>query len=177
MNDKTDNGIAVRAATAADRIRVQQIAATAMRAFGIEPDFDDLDRELGIFGEPNAACVAQLVAELDGKIAGSLVLSRKDDDPSKHTLKLSAFYVDSQFRGRGAGKLLLREAITLAQRYGARQIYLETWSTMSAAVHLYTSLGWQRLQRLAPESGAEWSYVLQLAQDDVCEGFSVNGQS
>jgi putative acetyltransferase len=164
--------LAVRAARAGDCPRVQAIASEAMRAFGIEPDFDGLDRELGTFGQANAASLIELVAELDGEIAGSLALSWKNEDPVNRVLKLSAFYVDSKFRGLGAGKLLLREAIALAQQHGACQIYLETWSTMTAAVHLYTSLGWRQDQQLAPETGAEWSYVLELTQEGGRERFA-----
>jgi putative acetyltransferase len=164
--------VAVRAASVEDCPRVQAIASQAMRAFGIEPDFGGLDRELGTFGEPTAASLIQLVAEVKGEIAGSVVLSWKNEEPLNCVLKLSAFYVDSKFRGLGAGKLLLREAVALAQQHGACQIYLETWSTMTAAVHLYTSLGWKRDQRLAPETGAEWSYVLNLTQAGGRERFA-----
>lgn len=150
--------VTVRDALVSDRGPVQRIAGTAMREFGVEPDFDHLDRELGCFGQAGPASLAQLVAESDGQVIGSLIVSWKD----AHTLKLSAFYVDGGVRGKGTGRILLGEAIGRARQSGAAGIYLETWSSMTAAVHLYTSLGWQRGEKLAPESGAEWSYWLDL---------------
>lgn len=129
-----------------------------MRHFGIEPDFSNLDIELGTFGTVSMRTVAQLVAEVDGAVIGSLVLTRKDSD----TLKLSGFYVHSSARGKGAGRSLLRRAVAVARSHGYTAIYLETWSKMSAAVHLYETFGWNRHASLDPNSGAEWSYVLHL---------------
>lgn len=133
------------------------MASAIMRAHGLEPDFAGLDRELGSFGSAHGA-VGQLVADCDGRVAGSLALSWTL--PGR--LKLSGLYVDAALRGQGAGRLLLEQAIGRARDCGAQQIYLETVSSMAAACHLYTALGWRRHQRLAPDSGAEWSYLLML---------------
>ncbi len=150
----------VREAVLADRGRVQEIASSAMRSFDIEPDFANLDRDLGRFGdidtEPGAT--AYLVAQYASEVVGSLILSRMDEQ----TLKLSAFYVDAACRGQGVGRCLLREAVAIGAARGYRRIYLETWDKMTAAVRLYTAFGWRRGERLAPASGAEWSYVLDL---------------
>lgn len=159
----------VRAARAQDRAPVQRIATRSMREFGVAPDFDHLNRELGNFGAPGPAILAQLVVESDGRIAGSLILSWKDAD----TLKLSAFYVDAGVRGEGRGRALLDAALALARGSSAVRIYLETCANMAAAIHLYTMFGWRRGERLAPDSGADWSYLLDLttpsAQAQVLE--------
>jgi len=151
--------VIVRAGTPADRARVQRIAGAAMRAFQIEPDFDDLDRDLGRFGEPEDSDSIFLAADFRGQVVGSLVLTRKD----AQVWKLSGFYVDQDCRGQGLGRALLQAAIAAASARGASGIYLETWTKMAAAVSLYTSLGWKRgEQRLPVSSGAEWSYMLDL---------------
>lgn len=152
------NNVVIREACLADRLRVHEIASVAMHAFGLEPDFDHLDRDLGQFGVLSQAVLTQLVAELDGEIVGSLILSRK----SERVLKLSAFYVDSATRGKGIGKILLQNAVVIAKQTSYVSIYLETWTTMFAAVHLYKSMGWQIGGKLDPSTGAEWSYVLEL---------------
>ncbi|HWW73014.1 MAG TPA: GNAT family N-acetyltransferase [Duganella sp.] len=150
----------VREAVLADRGRVQEIASGAMRSFGIEPDFADLDRDLGRFGDVDTepGTTVYLVAQWGAEVVGSLILSRMDEQ----TLKLSAFYVDAACRGQGVGRRLLREAVATSAARGYRRIYLETWEKMAAAVRLYTAFGWRRGERLAPASGAEWSYVLDL---------------
>jgi glycerophosphoryl diester phosphodiesterase len=163
--DNDDNvpaaaSVIVRAARLEDRARVQAIAARGMREFGIEPDFTNLDRDLGLFGEHHETAAAQLVAELSGEVIGSLVLAWK----SERILKLSGFYVDPSSRGKGAGLALLRRAIAVGRRLGCSGIYIETWGKMTAAVRLYTLLGWKRSERLHASTGAEWSYVLDLRQ-------------
>lgn len=163
-NPSQGTQLIVREAMPADRDRVQQIASAAMRSFGIEPDFADLDRDLGRFGdlgtEPGA--IVYLVAQKASAVVGSLILSRTD----AQTLKLSAFYVDAACRGEGVGRRLLQQAVDIGTARGYRRIYLETWEKMTAAVRLYTAFGWRRGERLAPESGAEWSYVLELGGRD-----------
>lgn len=150
----------VREGVLADRGRVQEIASGAMRSFGIEPDFADLDRDLGRFGDVDgeSGATVYLVAQSGAEVVGSLILSRMDEQ----TLKLSAFYVDAACRGQGVGRRLLMEAVATGAACGYRHIYLETWEKMTAAVRLYTAFGWRRGERLAPETGAEWSYVLDL---------------
>lgn len=158
--------LTVREAVPADRGRVQRIASHAMRSFGLEPDFAHLDRDLGRFGDADTGATVYLVAQNAAAVVGSLILSRMD----AHTLKLSAFYVDAACRGQGAGRRLLSEAIALGAARGCRHIYLETWEKMTAAVRLYTAFGWRRAERLAPDSGAEWSYVLDLDAIAVSAG-------
>lgn len=152
------NNVVIREACLADRPRVHEIASVAMREFGLEPDFDHLDRDLGQFGVLSQTTITQLVAELDGEIVGSLILSCK----SERVIKLSAFYVDSATRGKGIGKILLQNAVVIAKQTSYTSIYLVTWTTMFAAVRLYKSMGWQIVERLDPSTGAEWSYVLEL---------------
>ncbi|WP_445230772.1 GNAT family N-acetyltransferase [Duganella rhizosphaerae] len=150
--------LSVREACIQDRRRVQEIAAESMRHFGLEPDFATLDIDLGRFGAAATHTVAQLVAEIGGSVIGSLILTRKDSN----TLKLTGFYVHGSARGKGAGKALLHRAIAAARSHGYTAIYLETWSQMHSAVHLYKSFGWTLDQALDPSTGAEWSYVLQI---------------
>ncbi|WP_317204856.1 GNAT family N-acetyltransferase [Janthinobacterium sp.] len=148
----------VRMARAEDGDAVRGIAAVAMRDFGLEPDFAGLDRELGLFGQAVRGGGAQLVAEVDGRVAGSLILA----PAGARTLKLSGFYVDAALRGRGVGRALLLRAIAFAREGGNAGIELETWDKMAAAVALYTTLGWRRGARLPAASGAEWAYTLDL---------------
>jgi GNAT superfamily N-acetyltransferase len=152
--------LTVRHAVAQDRPRVLAIAAAAMRAYGIEPEFDGLDRELGRFGSEPPGPVVYLVAEWQGAVIGSLLLAPKDDG----VLKLNGFYVDAACRGCGAGRALLQRAVDVATERGARAIYLETWDAMTAAGSLYHAFGWLRSHRLAPDSGAEWAWLLELPQ-------------
>ena len=143
-------GVLVRTGELADRSQVQAIASQGMREFGLTPDFNGLDRELGNFGASGGPVFAELVAEHGGEVVGCLILGRKGPE----LLKLTGFYVDPKGRGQGVGKTLLRAAIECACKNSYQGIYLETWGKMVQAVHLYESFGWKATGALPPESGA-----------------------
>lgn len=53
--------------------------------------------------------------------------------------------VDPAYQGRGIGRRLFQAVIHEARRLHARRLYLETNSALKPAIHLYESLGFQRL--------------------------------
>ncbi len=154
--------VEIRVAMHSDAEQVQEMAYSAMRAFGLAPDPEGIYVELGRFGEKLNGLLIQLVACVGDRIAGCISLSRKD--PS--TGKLSGFYVDPCFRGRGIGEKLIERTVSYAQTISLAGIYLETWDKMEAAVHLYIKLGWKRIDDPPAESGAQRAYYLELTADN-----------
>jgi putative acetyltransferase len=150
--------IAIRRAVLGDREAVLGIAAAGMREFGLEPDFDGLDADIGRLGEERPNVLAELVAEIDRAVCGSVVLTAKAEALGK----LSGLYVHPAYRGRGVGRALLNTAVDAARRGGLVRLYLETWGKMSSAVRLYESSGWVRGEDLPAASGAERCYWLEL---------------
>jgi len=148
----------IRRATLADRASVLEIAATGMREFGLVPEFDGLDAALGQLGEGRPAAIAELVADEDGIVVGSVVVVEKGASVGK----LTGFYVHPAHRGRGVGRALLAEAIRAAKLAGLRRLDLETWASMETAVQLYESFGWVLGSDPPPGSGADRSYWLEL---------------
>ena len=158
MNAARPGRIHVRTATAQDREAVLRIAASAMREFGLEPDFDGLDADLGRIGLGDPRAVAEYVAECGGAVCAEAVVSAKTTTDAK----LSGFYVDPARRGQGLGRVLLQSAILATTQAGYTRLSLETWGRMAAAVRLYESLGWVRGADPPPHSGADRSYMLTL---------------
>jgi len=152
--------VVIRPATFADRAAVLTIAAAGMREFGLEPDFHGLDADIGRLGEARLDLVAELVAEVEEVVCGSVVLAAK----VKGIGKLSGLYVDPAYRGRGIGRALLTAAVDAGRRTGLARLYLETWGKMTSAVHLYESSGWVRGEDLPATSGADRSYSFELAR-------------
>lgn len=62
----------LREAVLADRGRMHEIARGAMRSFGLEPDFANLDRDLGRFGDVDAelGATVYLVAQNASGVTG-----------------------------------------------------------------------------------------------------------
>ena len=80
-----------------------------------------------------------LLAEVDGRPAGSCLFTREEIDP-KHDLTpwLAALYVAPEFRGRSIATALVRAIEQHARDVGCRQLYLYTIT----AEPFYAKLGW-----------------------------------
>jgi GNAT superfamily N-acetyltransferase len=103
--------------------------------------------------------VAAWVAELDGRIVGHVALhwtpgyptlavaQRASGRPAEDLLLVARLFVASDLRGTGLGRDLLRLATGHAQSLGRRAV-LDVGQTLSAAVALYESEGWSRVDEL-----------------------------
>jgi putative acetyltransferase len=134
-----------------------QIAGDAMLGYGIEPDFAGLDSDLGTLGSNPKAC-AELVATMDDVVAGVAILTRSGDNAGK----LTGFYVDAKWRGRGIGSALLARVTNAARAAGLSRLHLQTWHFMKAAIHLYERANWTRSADPPAGSGADRTYDLIL---------------
>lgn len=77
------------------------------------------------------------VAELDGKIVGSIVINGLSDENAL----LRWFLVHPDARGRGLGRQLIDSAIAFCRERGFKKIGLWTISELKAAAHLYRQAG------------------------------------
>jgi len=80
------------------------------------------------------------IAELDGRIVGSIFLM-KSDAPS--IAKLRLLYVDPSARGHGLGKRLVRACIERARALGYASLTLWTNDILAAARKIYQAEGFQ----------------------------------
>jgi predicted N-acetyltransferase YhbS len=85
-----------------------------------------------------------LVAFAGGKLVGTVSL-KKDDLDIRPEIKhwLGGLFVVPQWRGRGVGSMLMREATDKARRLNVPRLFLWT----SSAEGLYLKLGWQPVER------------------------------
>jgi ribosomal protein S18 acetylase RimI-like enzyme len=77
------------------------------------------------------------VAELDGKIVGSIVINGLSDENAQ----LRWFLVHPDARGRGLGRQLIDSAIAFCRERGFKKVGLWTISELKAAAHLYRQAG------------------------------------
>jgi GNAT superfamily N-acetyltransferase len=80
------------------------------------------------------------IAELDGKVVGSVVVVKQ----SKKVAKLRLLIVDPAARGLGIGTRLVDECAQFARRTGYRKMTLWTNSILDAARHIYENTGFER---------------------------------
>jgi putative acetyltransferase len=88
-----------------------------------------------------AADVYSLVAELDGRVVGSLGLHLESSPRRRHCGGIG-MAVHDDFQGRGLGTALLAAILDLADRWlGLRRIELSVYTDNAAAIHLYKKFG------------------------------------
>jgi ribosomal protein S18 acetylase RimI-like enzyme len=77
------------------------------------------------------------IVELDGAHAGSIGLSDEGEDDA--AIRWVVF--SPEVRGNGLGRRLLGELLAFAEDQGYRRVWLETFSELRAAAHLYREHG------------------------------------
>jgi ribosomal protein S18 acetylase RimI-like enzyme len=114
------------------------------RVYGEEYDVDSR------FGDFVAAAVARAaergfpgeretirIVELDGEHAGSIGLTDEGDGEAA----IRWVVLSPEVRGLGLGRRLLGEMLAFAQDHGYRRVWLETFSELETAAHLYREAG------------------------------------
>jgi ribosomal protein S18 acetylase RimI-like enzyme len=123
---------------------LEAIVAHHRRVYGAEYGVDSR------FGDFVAAAVARAaergfpteretirIVELDGEHVGSIGLTDEGNDEA--AIRWVVF--SPAVRGRGLGRRLLREMLSFAEEHGYRLVWLETFSELEAAAHLYRDHG------------------------------------
>ncbi|WP_026567108.1 bifunctional helix-turn-helix transcriptional regulator/GNAT family N-acetyltransferase [Bacillus sp. UNC41MFS5] len=73
------------------------------------------------------------IAELDGKMAGSIAITKFND----HVAQLRWFIMDENYHGMGIGKKLMDTAIDFCKKQGYKHVFLWTVSILETARYLY----------------------------------------
>ena len=98
----------------------------------------DVARNLGEFAKTyDPAKDLFAVAELDGRIVGSIIIAGLPDQVAQ----LRFFLVHPDARGHGLGRRLIQQALDFCRERGFRTVWLWTISELKAAAHLYREAG------------------------------------
>ncbi len=100
-------------------------------------------REIELDGDDRSA--THLVAELGGQIVGTARLVIKRDQA-----KIGRMAVLRRYRGKGVGKELLKRAVALAKRRGAKGIFLHA---QVPVIPFYEKMGFHCVGRVFLEAG------------------------
>ena len=76
-------------------------------------------------------------------VIGTVALKRFDDD----SVELKALYLDSVYRGKGFGSLLINKVIADARNLGYKYIVLDSMSQYKDALRLYEKAGFRSIER------------------------------
>ena len=84
---------------------------------------------------------AALVARLDGKVVGCVMMQQIDE----HTCEMKRMFVGPEGRGLGLGRRLAENIIRVAAERGYAKIRLDTGRNHDEALSLYRSLGFREI--------------------------------
>ena len=140
------------------------------RWLGAEPPLDRVQRRERLLDGLASERSVHLLAVVDGAIVGHLGL-----DVAPYGVAQLGMLVAAEWRGRGVGGALVREAIAGARTLGAHKISLQVWPHNDAAIRLYRRHGFAEEGRLRRHyrrrSGQLWDAVIMgLVLDHESEG-------
>jgi GNAT superfamily N-acetyltransferase len=87
----------------------------------------------------------------DPSVQGSVAIDGSTGN--EHGAHLRWFITSDKLRGQGIGRALLSHALAFADEVGYRRVFLWTFSGLSAARHLYESLGFRLVEE---RPGSTW---------------------
>lgn len=128
-----------------------EIVRTLFREYAktlpIALDFQGFEDELaslpGKYAAPDGCLV---IARVEGNVAACIALRRFD----ALTGEIKRLYVRPTYRGRGLAKQLTVRMLEEATRIGYERVVLDTLRSMTPAVSLYRSMGFQEIEAYYP---------------------------
>lgn len=130
-----------RARSEADLEAARRLFRAYVEALDFDLDFQDMERELKALPGPYAPPEGTiLLAEVEGTPVGVVALQPLDEDG---VCEMKRLYVRPTHRGRGIGRALGHELLNVARELGYEVMRLDTVASMTAARHLYRSLGFE----------------------------------
>lgn len=97
-----------------------------------------------------------IVVYLDGKPVGGGAIRPYDED----TMELKRIFVRPQAQGHGIGTSLVSKLVERAKELGYKKMVLETGELLAESVHVYSKLGFERIQNYGQYAGMEDSYCM-----------------
>ena len=150
-------GWRIRDARGSDRDAIEAVTLSAYQQYAaMMPAVWEAYRQNILATLAAAQPDAQIVAEADGRIVGSLLLYPMGTviaRPGGGSMTLASpevrlLAVAPSARGRGVGAALMDECVRRARESGAKALTLHTTDIMEAAVRLYERMGFQRAPEL-----------------------------
>ena len=142
-------------ATSSDMPVVAEIFREYQQWLDVDLCFQDFDSELASLpGRYSAPRGTILIAREGDNIIGCVGIRPAD----KNDAELKRLYVKPDFHGRGIGRLLFEQAMTMARETGYSGIVLDTLPSMKRAHKLYRDYGFQQIPAYYsnPEPGAQY---------------------
>lgn len=146
IRDPLASAVWIRPFREEDAGPVRSIVARGLAEFGLALDPEGMDADLDDVESTYRTTGGDfwVVEDGRGQVVGTCGLWIDPDDPRR--CELRKMYLEPSLRGLGMGRRLLAGAIDHARRAGCASIELETNRQMKAAIALYESHGFRRVE-------------------------------
>jgi len=147
-------GFVIRKIQESDNTLLAELIRDVFREFNI-------DRPGTVYTDPTTDNLYELfltglsaywVAEEDGVLLGGCGIYPTNGLP-KDCVELVKYYLKSEARGKGIGKLLLQVNVNTAIEHGYSQLYLESFPEFNKAIKIYKMMGFRQLRKPLGNSG------------------------
>ena len=140
----------IRQITSADESKIADIIRTNLKTYHLDiPGTAYYDPELEHLSEYYNAVPdkrAYFVAEDDtGRIIGGVGIA--EFSAIESCAEIQKLYLSDAAKGKGLGRRLLEYAEKQARQMGFERLYLETHSSLVAAIRLYEKLGYREIEK------------------------------
>ncbi|MCR6514414.1 GNAT family N-acetyltransferase [Clostridium sp. LY3-2] len=139
----------IRSIKSSDNKSIEKIIKDNLKSFNLDiPGTAYFDPEISTLSDfyklTNKRDYFVFVDDLDNVLGG---VGIAEYDEKNNICELQKLSLSNESKGNGASYKLLDAAINFAKEAGYTKIYLETYHTLEAAVHLYRKYGFKELEK------------------------------
>lgn len=139
----------IRPITASDNLKIAEIIRSNLKKFHLDiPGTAYFDPELDCLGNFYSALPekrAYFIAEDSNQIIGGIGVAEFENIDG--CAEIQKLYLTDAAKGKGLGRALMQTAENFAKEKHYKKLYLETHSTLTAAIGLYEKLGFKEIER------------------------------
>lgn len=147
-----------RKATNADVPATQDLVFATLREYGLKPDPQATDNDLGDFEKYYFSRNGYFeLCEIENHIVGTWGIYPLAENGR---CELRKMYLSSRHRGRGLGKIMMERALQKARELGYRVVELETASVLKEAIAMYVKFGFRPITNRHLAARCDQAYEL-----------------
>jgi putative acetyltransferase len=135
--------VCLRDVAASDKDAVTALVVDVLGEFGFTAKVGGVEQDLAELAQRYTAARRGgfWVAELEGRVVGSVAIRRKEKDEEPHVCELKRLYLHPSVRAHGLGQLLYEHAERFARAAGYSKIWLDSSRRFGKAHRLYERNG------------------------------------
>lgn len=163
--DPLASAVWIRPSRDEDAPAIRALVADVLGEFDLELDPSGVDADLADLEAAYRTRGGEfwVVEDGRGRVVGTCGLWIDPDDAGR--CELRKMYLDHSLRGMGMGRRLLAAALDHARRAGCRVVELETNGAMTAAIGLYESHGFRRVEGASCVERCDLKLALELDEE------------